>query len=429
MSALKPIVVAGGAGAMGRITVRDLVETAPDDVEVVIADYNLPAAKALAKSYASQRSVRAMRIDIKNVAGTAKTLKGAFGVIGAVQHQLNLPLMQACLKAGAHYTDLGGLFHYTRKQLPMDGKFKKAGLLAVLGMGAAPGVVNVMARAAADEMDDVHEIHVMVGGIDRTVGRPASGPLGTSYSLATILDEANMPAALFTGGKFTFVEPMSGVQEVRFPDPIGVRHPAYTIHSEVATLPLSFKHKGVREVSFRIAFDDELASNLRFLRALGVSSDKPVEVKLAKGGRKVKVAPRDLLMALAANATKAASKTTKWSGTPDEYEVLRVIVKGISEGQAITQVIDCHCPGIPQWGLGVDADTGCPPSIIMQMLARGDISARGVLPAEQSIPPKAFFAELVKRGMKIEQRKVREDASATKSTTTGNGTAKEASHG
>ena len=114
--------------------------------------------------------------------------------------------------------------------------------------------------------------------------------------------------------------------------------------------------------SFRIAFDDELAKNLRFLRALGVSSDKPVEVKLAKGGKKVKVAPRDVLMALAANATKAASKTAKWTGTPDEYEVLRVIVKGISEGQAMTQVIDCHCPGIPQWGLGVDADTGCPPS-------------------------------------------------------------------
>jgi saccharopine dehydrogenase-like NADP-dependent oxidoreductase len=424
VSTLKPIVVAGGAGAMGRITVRDLVETAPDDVEVVIADYNLPAAKALAKSYASQRSVRAMRIDIKNVAGTAKALKGAFGVIGAVQHQLNVPLMQACLKAGAHYTDLGGLFHYTRKQLPLHKRFEKAGLLAVLGMGAAPGVVNVMARAAADEMDEVHEIHVMVGGIDRTVGRPASGPLGTSYSLATILDEANMPAALFTGGKFTFVEPMSGVVEVKFPEPIGVRHPAYTIHSEVATLPLSFAKKGVREVSFRIAFEDELANNLRFLRALGVSSDKPVEVK--SGTKKVKVAPRAMLMALAAAANK--KQTAKWTGTPDEYEVLRVIVKGISEGQAITQVLDCHCPGIPQWGLGVDVDTGCPPSIVMQMLARGDISARGVLPAEQSIPPKAFFAELVKRGMKIERRKVRDDVKPNE-VNGANGQAKEASHG
>lgn len=420
---MKSIVVAGGAGAMGRITVRDLVETAPDDVQVVIADYNLPAAKALAKSYAKQRDVKAIRIDIKNVNGTAKALKGSFGVIGAVQHQLNLPLMQACLKAGAHYTDLGGLFHYTRKQLPLHKKFEKAGLLAVLGMGAAPGVVNVMARAAADEMDEVHEIHIKVGGVDRTQGRPSSGPLGTSYSLSTILDEANMPAALFTGGKFTFVEPMSGVETIKFPDPIGERHPAYTIHSEVATLPLSFASKGVREVSFRIAFDDELANNLRFLRALGVSSDKPIEVKSSgKTAKKVKVAPRDVLMALAMKQPKVT-----WNGVPDEYEVLRVVVKGKSEGQSITQVLDCHCPGIPDWGLGVDADTGCPPSIMMQMLARGDISARGVLPAEQSIPPKAFFAELVKRGMKIERRKVR-DVSDTQDTKDRHET-KEVGHG
>jgi saccharopine dehydrogenase-like NADP-dependent oxidoreductase len=401
MSAAKSIVVAGGAGAMGRITVTDLVNTAPDDIEVVIADYNLAAAKALARTFASKREVRALRIDITNVKSTANALKSAFGVIGAVQHQLNLPLMHACLGAGAHYCDLGGLFHFTRKQLAFDKRFKNAGLLAVLGIGAAPGIVNVMARAAADAMDEVHEIHVKVGSVDRTLGRPSS-VLGTSYSLATILDEANMPAALFTGGKFVFVEPMSGVEEVDFPSPIGTRRPTYTIHSEVATLPLSFAAKGVREVSFRIAFDDELDERLRFLRALGASSDKPVEVRT--GPRtKVRVAPRDVVMALAARL-----KNVEWQGVPDEYEVLRVVVSGRANRAAITETLDCHCAGMPAWGFGVDVDTGCPPSILMQMLARGDIDAmtRGVLPAEQAIPVVPFFKELAKRGLRIERRAV-----------------------
>ena len=44
---MKTIVVAGGAGAMGRITVRDLVETAPQNIDIVIADYNVKAATAL----------------------------------------------------------------------------------------------------------------------------------------------------------------------------------------------------------------------------------------------------------------------------------------------------------------------------------------------------------------------------------------------
>jgi len=394
----KSIVVAGGAGAMGQITVRDLVELAPDDVDIVVADYNLGAAKALAKSYANKRAIKAIKIDIKNVSSTAKALKGSFGVIGAVQHQLNVPLMQACLKAGAHYCDLGGLFHFTRKQLPLHKRFEKAGLLAILGIGAAPGIVNVLARWSGDEMDEVHEIHVKVGNVDRTPNRPSSA-LGTSYSLATILDEANHPAALFTGGKFTFVEAMSGEEETDFGAPVGKRKPAYTIHSEVATLPLSFKDKGVREVSFRIAFDDTLADRLRFLRALGASSEKAIELR---GGKKI--VPRDVLMALSAKLPKP-----EWKGVPDEYEILRVVVKGTVGGRAVTDTIDCHCPGIPQWGYGVDVDTGCPPSIVMQMLARGDITARGVLPPEQCIPVQPFFAELKKRGMKIERKRTDAD--------------------
>jgi saccharopine dehydrogenase-like NADP-dependent oxidoreductase len=406
MTDRKAIVVAGGAGAMGRITVRDLVETAADDVDVVIADYDLAAAKKLAQALVKQgfkRDVRPVRIDIHNTKATAKALKGSFGVIGAVQHQLNLPLMEACLAAGAHYCDLGGLFHYTRKQLKLDKKFTKAGLLAVLGVGAAPGVVNVMARAAADDMSEVHEIHVKVGNVDKTQGRPSS-PLGTSYSLSTILDEANMPAALFTGGAFTFVEPMTGVEEVDFGAPVGRRRPAYTIHSEVATLPLSFASKGVREVSFRIAFSNELDERLRFLRALGASSDKPIAV----GKKKTKVIPRDVLMALAAKVPPAP-----FTGVPDEYEVLRVVVKGMANGNAVTETIECHCPGMPAWGIGVDVDTGCPPSILMQMMARGEVpDLVGVQAPEVAIPPAPFFQELEKRGMRIHRQRTATAASA-----------------
>ncbi len=394
MSSSKAIVVAGGAGAMGRITVRDLVETAADDVDIVVADYDLAAAKRLARLH-SKREVRALRIDIHDIKGTAKALKGSFGVIGAVQHQLNLPLMQACLAAGAHYCDLGGLFHYTRKQLRYDKRFEKARLLAVLGIGAAPGVVNVMARAVADDLDAVHEIHVKVGNVDRTAGRPSS-PLGTSYSLSTILDEANMPAALFTGGAFTFVPPMSGAEDVDFGEPVGRRRPAYTIHSEVATLPLSFIDKGVREVSFRIAFSNELDERLRFLRALGASSDKAIVV----GKQKQRVVPREVLMALAAQVPAAP-----FHGVPDEHEVLRVVVRGVAKGVRVEETIDCHCPGMPAWGVGVDVDTGCPPSILMQMMVRGDIAKAGVLAPERAIPPAPFFRELEKRGMRIERRR------------------------
>lgn len=385
------VVVLGGAGAMGKITVRDLIETAPKELDIVIADYNLAAAEKLARSYRSTR-VRAAFADATKVRDTARLLRGAFAVINAVQYEHNVAIMRAALLARAHYVDLGGLFHVTREQLKLHRDFARAGLLAILGMGAAPGIVNLLARSAADTMDEVREIHIQVGNVDLSP-TPVKTPLGTSYSLATVLDESTMPAAVFTEGRFRFVPPMSGTIPVEFPAPVGLRHPSYTIHSEVATLPLTYKKKGIQEVSFRIAFDEAMEEKLRFLHALGVSSSEPIPI-----GR-TQVVPRDVLLALCKRLPAAPPA----AGPPSEYEVLRAVVRGSRDGQRIEETVDCHVPGVPAWGMGIDVDTGCPPSIAVQMLWRGEITARGALPPETSVPLEPFFRELAARGMQIQK--------------------------
>jgi saccharopine dehydrogenase-like NADP-dependent oxidoreductase len=78
-------------------------------------------------------------------------------------------------------------------------------------------------------------------------------------------------------------------------------------------------------------------------------------------------------------------------------------VHGEQEGRPAEEVLTCHAPGIPAWGVGVDADTGCPPSIAIQLLLRGEIEARGVLPPEVAIPVAPFFAELDRRGMRVDR--------------------------
>ena len=229
------IVVLGGAGAMGCITVKDLFETS--QAEIVVADYNEAAAQALAASYKSPR-VTAVAANVKDQEATTRLLQGAFAVINAVQYQYNVAVMEAALAAGCHYVDLGGLFHVTLEQLALHQRFKSKGLLALVGVGAAPGTTNLLARSVADRLDEVHEIHVQLAGLDLSKAGHTM-ELAWSYSIQTILEEATRPAAVFTGGHMTFVEPMSGVKEVLFPDPVGLSRPAYTIHSEVATLPTS----------------------------------------------------------------------------------------------------------------------------------------------------------------------------------------------
>jgi saccharopine dehydrogenase-like NADP-dependent oxidoreductase len=64
--------------------------------------------------------------------------------------------------------------------------------------------------------------------------------------------------------------------------------------------------------------------------------------------------------------------------------------------------VDCIAYAKPAWHASAgDIDTGCPPSIVAQMIAVGTITERGVLAPESAIPVALFFAGLRKRGMKI----------------------------
>jgi len=385
------IVIVGGAGAMGRITARDLSETAGAGTDLVIADRNGAAADRLARSL--RHGVRALEVDAADPESLARRVGRATVIVNACHHDFNLRVMDAALSLGAHYCDLGGLFHVTRTQLGRHGEFKRRRLLALCGIGSAPGIVNVMAQAGGAPLDRVHEVHIAVGTRDGT--RPEEPSLlDTSYSILTVLDEASQDAALFTGGRLQFVPPLSGRDAVDFPRPVGRMYPARTLHSELATLPAFFAGKGIREVSFRIDFPGGLLDRLRFVHRLGLTSTTPRLVGSTP------VVPRDVLLALLADVPKTATV-----GHRDEYEVLRVIVRGQSGARRTETVLDCHVPGMPAWDVGVDIDTGAPPSIAAQMIVSGQIAGAGVLPPERVVPSVPFFRELRRRGMRLTERR------------------------
>jgi saccharopine dehydrogenase-like NADP-dependent oxidoreductase len=92
-----------------------------------------------------------------------------------------------------------------------------------------------------------------------------------------------------------------------------------------------------------------------------------------------------------------AQSPPKPVGKLKEHKTTRVIVKGTEDGKKVTWVMDGHTSGMPAWGIGADVDTGSPPSIAAQMLARKEITGVGALPPELVVPPKAFFKQLKKR--------------------------------
>jgi hypothetical protein len=197
-------------------------------------------------------------VDARDPASLAGALEGAAVVVNAADYRLNLDVMRGSLAVGAHYVDLGGLFHVTLQQLELDGEFREAGLTAVLGLGSAPGKTNLLAAAAAQRLGQ-EPVSMEIWAATRDPAA-AGHPFPAPYSVQTLQDELHMRPAVLRDGELEEIEPLSGSAERDFPEPVGPATGIYTLHSELATLPSSIP--SLREASFRLCLSPGLLEKL-----------------------------------------------------------------------------------------------------------------------------------------------------------------------
>jgi saccharopine dehydrogenase-like NADP-dependent oxidoreductase len=379
------IVALGGAGLMGRIAVKDLAASEGTH-QVVIADRDTDLARKVADLLPEGRSkVSIVQTDVTDHDKLVDTLRGADAVLNSVHYYFNLEVMRACLEAGVHYTDLGGLFHLTRKQLELHDEFAAAGLTAVLCMGSAPGVPNLQARYAADRLDTVESIRIYDGILPLTGDDVRFG-----YAIPTIIDELVMPPVVFRDGEFVEEEPLAGAEDYWFLPPVGLLRCHLSLHSEVATLPVTFKDKGIRECAFKINYwgmSPEAFAKVKLLADLGFAGAEPVNVK------GVQVKPRDMLVALMAEYIPPLDAFVQDAKDPTHWtKEIVTEIKGTKEGRPLTYRMGTLTP------IG-SLPTGVAPSITAQWLASGEISGPGVFAPEAIIDPVPFFEALEERGI------------------------------
>lgn len=379
------IIVLGGAGAMGRIAVRTLTEYEDID-QITLADYSEERAHEVASSLKCAK-LQVKQIDVTNEERLRALLHGAAVVLNAVDYTFNLPVLRACIQEHVHYADLGGLFHMTRKTMALHDEAAAAGITAIAGIGGTPGITNLLARLAVDQLDSVESIRVQLGCSDTT---PSRAPLVAPYSIRTILDEFTKEPQVFQDGDWYAQPPLSGQEALIFPPPVGHATAIYSLHSECATFPISFREKGIRHASFKIAFPGDFLAKLKFLVDLGFGSTEPLSV------RGISVSPREVLASL-------LEKFPIEDVEPQDCDVLRVVTTGKANGQLleITNQVVVH-PYRP-WGVSAGAlDTGTPLAIAGRMLANGAITLRGVCGPELCIPTRPFFDELARFAMHVE---------------------------
>lgn len=233
------VIALGGAGEMGRWAAATLLQDERVR-ELVIADLNGGAAARLASELGPRASFAT--VNVEDESALRRLFSGAAVVMNTVGpfFRFGLPVLEAAISARCHYVDICDDWEPTLKMLSLSLSARQAGVTAVVGMGASPGLSNLAAVKACRTLDSVHRVYTAWSLDGAAVGVspadinavPRRGP-----SAATVHGVHQMSGRIRArvAGRDADVRPLQRL-EIDYPG-LGVRS-AWTIgHPEAVTLP------------------------------------------------------------------------------------------------------------------------------------------------------------------------------------------------
>ncbi|MFZ7946677.1 SDR family NAD(P)-dependent oxidoreductase [Neobacillus sp. 19] len=372
---MNKVVVLGATGTIGKVIVKDLVES---NVEVIAADLELNKLEEL-KKWTNHR-ISIIPLNIKDEEKTKDVLRQGNVCVNATNYVFNIDVMKAAAAVGVNVLDLGGLFKRTKEQLKLDNEMKAADILSIVGMGSDPGTSNVFSRYGVEMLDAAEEIHIRYG----------STTSGATFAFAidTIIDEAAKNALVVRDGKLLEIPPLADEEYTAFHEEIGVQKTYSIIHSELATLPVSFP--SVQQITYKDTWDPATIEKLKILDSLGLLETEPVEI----AGNSV--VPRRQTVSLL-QTVLSAKEEPQWG-----KDALLVEVKGMKDGNKASVKLELVTDYQEDWGVSATQyATAIPASIVAQMLLKGEVTEKGVKPPEQCIDPEKFLSYLKQKNVEL----------------------------
>jgi saccharopine dehydrogenase-like NADP-dependent oxidoreductase len=389
------ILVLGGAGLMGAGTVRDLLsERSPGVERIVVADGFEDRLKALAAAIRDPR-LQTRAIDLNEAGALGPLLADCDICVNAVATLagFQMAIFEACLAAATTYVDYGGLGVYTVEQKKAHARWRDAGVTAVLGLGADPGLSNIICRAVADRLDTIDSINLYWAA---TVLGAESPVLVPPYAPSTVLAEYANPSQQFLDGALREAPPQSGHEVLDLPAPWGRTAFMHTQHSEPLTVPFAegIAEKGIREMTWKLHLPEaEHAAWVGLVKAGFGDFDEPVRLR---DGTEVK--PIDVLQAvIERNMERNAGRMPE----QESHELHFAVGRGTADGRPARVTCRAMSHPHPLYEDYLDAGTSMCMSIgVHQILSRPP--RPGVWAPEEYFEPEAFFAELRARHFEIE---------------------------
>jgi len=353
---------------------------------IVFADYDETRARSVVERYdRGTGRFSAARVDASDPSSVAEVAKanGCDAVLNAVDPRFVPGVFRGAFDAGATYVDMAMSLSEPHAERPHEeagkklgddqfelaGEWEERGLLALVGCGVEPGLSDVFARYAADQLfATIDEVGVRDGSNITVAGYD----FAPSFSIWTTIEECLNPPVIWEKDRGWFTTaPFSEPETFVFPEGIGPIECVNVEHEEVLLIP---RWVDCRRVTFKYGLGDEFIQVLRTLHKLGLDDKDEIRV----GG--VEVAPRDVVAACLPDPATLGDKMqgrtcagTWLTGTGADGEPREVYLFHVVDNQET-------------WGRdGAQAvvwQTAINPVVAFELLATGTWSGAGVLGPE-----------------------------------------------
>lgn len=346
-----------GGGLMGKMIAKMILET-DENATVTLFDKDPWLLHTYKSASEDERlSVCALNIQDRNV---FEKIIGYNIVISALPHSVSLRALKVALMAFVSAVDIVGEFPERHLMLHRHALLAETSLLP--DMGVAPGLSNICVGRGVELLDETDEAIIYVGGIPKEKKPPLY--YQTLYRLKSVLNACLRPVPILRDGEMIEVEPLSGVEAVTFPEPIGTLEAFYT--DGLNSLDITMRGRVRRNLAEKTLRYPGYTAAMQVLKGCGMLDPSPVTVG------EVTVCPIDLLI---------SQLTPRLVLSPTgDFLVMRVVVRGRKNGVQQTHVFELIDEYDPVTGYTAMARTTCYPAVIAaRMIVEGRIAKKGVL--------------------------------------------------
>jgi saccharopine dehydrogenase-like NADP-dependent oxidoreductase len=363
-----------GAGLVGKPMAMDLA--ADLQFKVTVADIKAEALASLAASH----PVTTIQADLSDPAVVKEMVTPFDLVLDAVPGFMGFQTFKAAIEAGKNVVDIA---FFPEDPMVLDDLARKNGVTAIMDMGVAPGMSNVLGYYAASQLDEVDVFRIFVGGLPKVRTWPYE--YKAVFSPIDVIEEYTRPSRIVRNGELLIKPALSEPELMDF--------------EGIGTLE-AFNSDGLRSLSYTIKGKDMAEKTLRYpghirimeiLRETGFFSYDEIEVN----GNKIR--PIDLTSKLLFPA---------WKLKPGEEDltVMKIFAEGKRGGERIRISYDLFDHFDTKSGVhSMARTTGYAATSVLRLLAAKKYDRTGVILPEflgESAEAVAFIlSELSKRGV------------------------------